>query len=83
MVQEYRAANPDGVRECAARCVNSFNQDRAVDVARIAGLAAGTSLDSLLAAELLWIDSKGLYLWAATHSCDGRVRFFALKRIIS
>eukprot|EP00884_Botryococcus_braunii_P008258 jgi/Botrbrau1/17433/Bobra.0054s0025.1 len=71
--EEYRAAVPDRVRECAARCVESFNQDRTLDVARIAGLAAGTSIDALLAAELLWIDSKGIYVWAASHSSDGQV----------
>jgi hypothetical protein len=71
--QDYRSAAPDRVRECAARCVESFNQDRTVDVARIAGLAAGTSIEGLLAAELLWIDSKGIYLWAASHATDGQV----------
>ena len=63
--EAYRAAAPDPLRAGASALVHEFNSARPDEVARIAALAAGCSLDDLAAAELLWVDEAGAFAWLA------------------
>ena len=64
-VQEFLAGVPDALRFDAAPLLASFNQDRADDVLRIGAYAASCPLEGMYVAQLLWIDSLGVYVRVA------------------
>lgn len=61
---EYRAADADPLRTCAAVLAEQMNSARLDDVMRIASRALGASFEDLAYAELLWVDRLGVYLQA-------------------
>ena len=64
-MQDYLAGVPDELRFDAAPLLASFNQTRADDVLRIGAYAAASPLESMYVAELLWIDTLGVFVRVA------------------
>lgn len=56
----YRAAEPDELKDCAARLVKMYNSERQDEVLRLAASEMNVSADQMLEAEFLWIDTKGV-----------------------
>ena len=71
--EEYVAAQPDCLREHAAFLVEQHNQQRAEDVLRICSCACSVRIDEMEHAQLLWIDTLGLYAFAKLIRRDGFV----------
>lgn len=71
--EDYMAASPDVLHSIAADLVTYMNQQRPEDVIRIAADAVGASAQALEAAEMLWLDSLGLYLYVKTLGEEGHV----------
>ena len=68
---EYTEAQPDPLRESAAFLVEQQNQQRAEDVLRICSHACSVRIDEMEHAQLLWIDTLGLYAYAKLIRQDG------------
>lgn len=71
--EEYAQAEPDALRESAAFLVEQQNQQRAEDVLRICSHACSVRIDEMEHAQLLWIDTLGLYAFAKLIRQDGLV----------
>ncbi len=71
--EEYVTAQPDPLREHAAFLVEQHNQQRTEDVLRICSAACSVRIDEMEHAQLLWIDTLGLYAFAKLIRRDGFV----------
>ncbi|CAG9464151.1 unnamed protein product [Pedinophyceae sp. YPF-701] len=59
---DFAAAVPDGLYSSAEELVATWNERRADEVARIAAAAAKVPLSKLDWAELMWVDTNGIFL---------------------
>lgn len=71
--EEYVAAEPDALRESAAFLVEQQNSQRAEDVLRICSNACSVRIDEMEHAQLLWIDTLGLYAFTKLIRQEGFV----------
>eukprot|EP00887_Chlorella_sp_A99_P007645 scaffold20.g7645.t1 len=69
---DYRAAEADPLRTCAAALVQHMNTNRAEDVLRISCDLLGEALEDMFYAEMLWVDRGGAYLRAVSQEGDAR-----------
>lgn len=77
-LQDYLAGAPDMLRHEAPALLASFNTDRMDDVLRIGAYAAGLPLENMYIAELLWVDTLGVYVRVAGNNQEdsiARVQF--------
>eukprot|EP00892_Ulva_mutabilis_P007339 jgi/Ulvmu1/4978/UM207_0022.1 len=58
--QVYQSAQPDELKDSAARMVAMYNSKRQDEVLRLAASEMGVSADQMLEAEFIWIDTKGV-----------------------
>ena len=71
--EEYVEAEPDALRDSASFLVEHQNQQRSEDVLRICSHACSVRIDEMEHAQLLWIDSLGLYAFAKLIRQEGFV----------
>ena len=77
-LEEFEAAEPDPLLECAPRLVAMMNEERIEDVVRFAQLATGITLEDLEDVRFMWVDCKGFYIRAKKHGeapVDARMGF--------
>lgn len=77
---EYRAAEADPLRTCAAGLVQHMNVNRAEDVLRISCDLLGETFDDMFYAELLWVDRAGAYLRAVSQQGEARTLRLSFMR---